>query len=243
MKKTFNFIYLTQNLINGKIYIGVHSTNNMNDGYIGSGKKLSDAIIQHGKENFKRHIICHARNKEEAYEIESWIVDRNFLEREDVYNIIPGGHGGNTYQKLPEERKQEIKNISSKTHKGKKVSDETKRKQKETLAKTPKEIKKLRAAKTKKTIYETYEVHPGIVAAANAKRGKTLDEMYGSEKAAQITSKLKKTVSQWSDEYKSQVNHAKGASLRGKTYEEKYGPEKAAELKRKRSETMKAKRQ
>ncbi len=37
-------IYKTTNLVNGKFYIGKHQTNDLNDGYIGSGKILRLAI-------------------------------------------------------------------------------------------------------------------------------------------------------------------------------------------------------
>ena len=33
---------------NGKIYIGVHKTEDMNDGYMGSGKVLKRAIEKYG---------------------------------------------------------------------------------------------------------------------------------------------------------------------------------------------------
>ena len=36
----YHFVYETTNLINGKKYIGKHSTDDLNDGYLGSGKAI-----------------------------------------------------------------------------------------------------------------------------------------------------------------------------------------------------------
>jgi hypothetical protein len=49
----FNFIYKTTNLITDKFYIGMHSTNNLNDGYLGSGKILRYSVKKYGAENHK----------------------------------------------------------------------------------------------------------------------------------------------------------------------------------------------
>jgi hypothetical protein len=47
------YIYQTKNLIDEKIYIGVHLSNNIeNDKYIGSGLHLKRAIQKYGKQNF-----------------------------------------------------------------------------------------------------------------------------------------------------------------------------------------------
>ena len=50
------FVYVTTNNNNKKQYVGDHSTNNLNDKYLGSGTLLTRAIKKYGKEKFKRKI-------------------------------------------------------------------------------------------------------------------------------------------------------------------------------------------
>lgn len=52
-----HLVYQTTNKLNNKIYIGVHSTKNINDGYLGSGTALKKAVKKYGKQNFKRIIL------------------------------------------------------------------------------------------------------------------------------------------------------------------------------------------
>lgn len=90
----FFFLYKTTNVINGKIYIGVHKTENMDDGYLGSGIILNKAIRKHGKENFIREEIEFFDNFDEAFEMERKIVTEEFISRTDNYNVKVGGQGG-----------------------------------------------------------------------------------------------------------------------------------------------------
>jgi hypothetical protein len=90
------FIYQTTNLINGKFYIGKRTTSKVDDGYLGSGKLIQNAIKKYGKQNFKREIICYCESYKELNEMEFYVVTQEFLEihGKNCYNLRPGGDGG-----------------------------------------------------------------------------------------------------------------------------------------------------
>ena len=72
--RKYNYVYITTNKINGKFYIGKHSTDNLNDNYLGSGIMLNKAIKKYGKEKFKQRILCFCDSEEEAFEVEKYLV-------------------------------------------------------------------------------------------------------------------------------------------------------------------------
>lgn len=91
----YGYIYKTTNIINGKIYIGQHKSNNFlkEHYYIGSGKLLKIAIQKYGKENFKCELLEECDSKElldirEKY----WITYYNSTDKEIGYNISSGGN-------------------------------------------------------------------------------------------------------------------------------------------------------
>ena len=94
MTKIYFTVYQTNNLINGKIYIGVHKTKNLWDSYLGSGEYLIYAIEKYGRTNFKKEIICWFEDENSAYLKESELVNQEFVNRKDTYNIKLGGLGG-----------------------------------------------------------------------------------------------------------------------------------------------------
>jgi len=88
-------VYRTTNIINNKIYIGVHNNgdNEEFDGYLGSGLMISKAIKKYGKENFIRETLGKFTTIEEAFECEEKIVTEEFVLRNDTYNLSSGGKG------------------------------------------------------------------------------------------------------------------------------------------------------
>lgn len=90
-EQSYGFVYITENILNGKKYIGMHRKGEQ-DSYLGSGKLLIKAIKKYGKENFKQTILDYANNEEELIELEKKIIlEHNAVFSDDYYNIIPGG--------------------------------------------------------------------------------------------------------------------------------------------------------
>lgn len=89
----YNFVYKTTNLINNHYYYGVHSTNKLDDNYLGSGKRLNYAIKKYGKHNFVKEIIKYFNTRQEAFEYEELIVNETLIYDNNCYNIVRGGAG------------------------------------------------------------------------------------------------------------------------------------------------------
>lgn len=93
-KHRFNYFYKITNNINGHYYYGIHSTNDLNDGYMGSGTRLHWAYKKYGKENFTKEILKFFETYEDACEYENIIVNEILVKDDSCYNIKLGGLGG-----------------------------------------------------------------------------------------------------------------------------------------------------
>lgn len=86
------YVYKITNDFNNMEYVGFHSTTNLDDGYMGSGKRIIEAIKTHGVEHFKKEIIKTFTTKAAAEKLESDIVNIDYVRRLDTYNISIGGN-------------------------------------------------------------------------------------------------------------------------------------------------------
>ena len=93
-EKKYHFIYKTTDIRNDNFYIGMHSTDNLDDGYIGSGTRLKHLIYKHGKEIFNMEILEFLPNRKLLKEREIEIVNSDLLLEEKCMNLKLGGYGG-----------------------------------------------------------------------------------------------------------------------------------------------------
>lgn len=109
-KRQKTVLYKTTCNLNGKVYVGVHKTNNIDDGYIGCGiytqayakaynnqglkSHFHSAVLKYGYENFIMEPMVIFNNEKEAYDLERSIVDRKWVNSSWNYNTSLGGIGG-----------------------------------------------------------------------------------------------------------------------------------------------------
>jgi len=87
-------IYKTINLSNNKYYIGKHKTTNIDDGYLGSGIALKNAIKKHGKETFIKQILFVMETEYDMNIKERELVNEYVIADPLSYNMRLGGVGG-----------------------------------------------------------------------------------------------------------------------------------------------------
>lgn len=92
--KRYHFTYKTVNYINGRYYLGMHSTNRLADGYLGSGKRLYYELKKYGRDNFKIEILKQFNSREELVQAEINLITEQDLKNPNCLNCKPGGEGG-----------------------------------------------------------------------------------------------------------------------------------------------------
>ena len=89
----FRFIYKTTNTLNRMYYIGMHRTDDMDDGYLGSGVAFMKAISLFGRSVFTREVLQFAESDYELRCLEKQYVPRSVVDDPLCYNLTTGGGG------------------------------------------------------------------------------------------------------------------------------------------------------
>lgn len=117
----YYYLYETTNTVTGKVYVGVRSTNNLNDGYIGCGVYSQDSalkrskktnshfiqsVVKYGYDSFSKRIMSFFDNADLAYKAEREIVNAEWVMRDDNYNVSIGGKYQRCVSKYEKYRKE-----------------------------------------------------------------------------------------------------------------------------------------
>lgn len=94
MKKKYHYFYKIENTSNNKVYYGIHSTNNLNDGYMGSGSRLKSEYKNSNKNDFVKTILKFFKTRKEASDYEAEVVTESLVKDVNCYNIKCGGDYG-----------------------------------------------------------------------------------------------------------------------------------------------------
>lgn len=83
----YHYFYKITNTVNGNYYYGIHSTDNLDDGYLGSGTRLKSAMKLYGKDAFEKEILMFFESREKASEYEATVVTEELVHDTKCYNM------------------------------------------------------------------------------------------------------------------------------------------------------------
>lgn len=92
-QKKFHFVYKTTCVVTGKWYIGLHSTDVLEDGYLGSGMRLTRSVKKHGESAHIREILFMGKTRKEASNKEAELLTEDIRKNPLCMNLGPGGLG------------------------------------------------------------------------------------------------------------------------------------------------------
>ena len=89
----YHYFYKIVNNVNSNYYYGIHTTDDLDDNYKGSGCRLHNAYKKHGLTNFTKYILRFFDSRKELLKYEREIVTYDLCNEKSCYNIAVGGNG------------------------------------------------------------------------------------------------------------------------------------------------------
>lgn len=115
MEKRYHYLYRVTHIASNKVYVGIHSTNTLDDRYFACGVYLTseksekdwakinhafenpnhivNALIKYGPSGFKREILEFRDSREEILKLEEEVVTEDFVKSPNTFNHRSGGQG------------------------------------------------------------------------------------------------------------------------------------------------------
>jgi len=93
-RKKIHYIYKITHTKSGKFYLGMHSTFNMDDEYMGSGKLIVASVKKYGAEKHTKEILAYAKSRSGLVKLEAEMVTEEIVCDKLCLNMKKGGHGG-----------------------------------------------------------------------------------------------------------------------------------------------------
>lgn len=90
-EKKYHYIYKITCLKNERYYIGMHSTDNLEDGYMGGGKRIKNSVKKHGKDAHRKEILEFFENRKDLSDREIQLINEELLNDPLCMNIALGG--------------------------------------------------------------------------------------------------------------------------------------------------------
>ena len=89
----YHYFYKIVHNDNGYYYYGIHTTDNIDDNYKGSGYRLHHAYKKHGLHSFTKYVLKFFDSRKDLLNYEKQIVTHEVCNETHCYNIVPGGQG------------------------------------------------------------------------------------------------------------------------------------------------------
>jgi len=209
-------IYKIINVINGKEYIGAHQTNDLDDGYMGSGIYLNKAIKKYGIENFTKEILKICDDWESMRLTEAYLVDSDYVKNPNTYNLQTGGFSNGVLCEFSKKKISETVKLRHKEGRYKNIN--------RICGHT--DVSRKKISNTMKEKYSKQEHH--LKGKSPWNKGKSLPKLSESTKRKlseastnywkdpknrkRVSDKLKKRYSEQEHHLKGKPNHFKGKS-------------------------------
>lgn len=93
-RRKFHYVYKITCTVDNRWYIGIHSTDKLDDGYFGSGTDLAKSKRQYGLENHTMEILEFCESRDEIRKREAELITWMEVFDPDCMNKVPGGGSG-----------------------------------------------------------------------------------------------------------------------------------------------------